>query len=185
MTTLLEKPTYSLDDQIALLDQIREKVIADPLTLDVDYYHSDGGDSHSINGWLEIICTQVSLRTDSYISHLLPDFIDIDQLSNELALEWFKYRCYALKHGDVVKVDEIYGKAYWMDRTGNVFYGHIDIEIARTRAESNHNCFGCVECDNCISCNLCENCQFCEYCDSCIRLIKEKDQINMEYFNLI
>ena len=185
MIATLEKPAYSLDDQIALLDQIREKVIADPLTLDVHYYHSDEGSSHSINGWLETIRPQASLRVDLYVGQLLPDFLDIERLSNELALEWFKYRCYALEHGDVVQVDEIYGEAYWMDRTGNVFYGHIDIETARVRAASNHNCFGCIECDNCISCNLCENCQFCECCDSCIRLTRGKDESSVECSDLI
>jgi hypothetical protein len=107
----MEKPTF--EEQIAILDRAREKILANPESFNMDVWHGKCGTVHCIAGWIQInedpegakkainsIMSGMTGYSDYSVielaSRLVPSFTDVFYWRNkQSALEWLKNRTYA------------------------------------------------------------------------------------------
>ncbi|WP_334069806.1 hypothetical protein [Acinetobacter colistiniresistens] len=136
----VQKPT--LEQQIALLDQIREKILANPEHFNMSSWHSHCGTSHCIAGWAQVLTTQEtdSAKAEDIGRELLPDFAKFFYGKTEYLQKWFEARAYALKHGEVAKAEN----GIWVDAGCNFYNGYLNQEDAEKQAASNNNCMYCT-----------------------------------------
>ncbi len=154
------------ESQIALLDQIREKVMASPEHLDMNSWHSSCGTTHCLAGWAQTLNehpTELD-RAESVGRWLLPDFAKFFHGRTELIKKWLESRAYALDHGKVVRSGNV-----WVDAGCNFYDGTLSQEDAEKMSASNVNCMYCSRCSDCSRCSRCSRCSGCSDCSDCSR----------------
>ena len=159
----VQKPT--LKQQIALLDQIREKILANPEHFNMSSWHSARGTSHCIAGWAQVITTQEveSSRAEDVGRELLPDFSKFFYGRTDYLTKWFEARAYTLKHSEVAKAKD----GVWVDAGCNFYDGNLSQEDAAKQAASNNNCMYCTDCSDCTRCTDCSDCSDCTRFTDC------------------
>ncbi|MEB8381463.1 hypothetical protein NYW84_10485 [Acinetobacter junii] len=140
----VQKPT--LEKQIELLDQIREKILENPEHFNMSSWHSHCGTSHCIAGWAQVLTTQEinSSTAEDVGRELLPDFANFFYGRTGYLRKWFEARAYTLKHGEVAKSGNV-----WVDAECNFYDGNLEQEEAEEQAASNNNCMYCSDCSGC------------------------------------
>ena len=146
----IQQPT--LEQQIELLDKIREKILENPDHFNMHSWHSSCGTSHCIAGWAQVLTTQEteSSEAEDVGRTLLPDFAKFFYGNTGFLKKWFEARAYALKHGEVAKAENV-----WVDAGCNFYGSNLSQEDAAKQAASNNNCMYCTDCARCTDCTRC------------------------------
>ena len=161
----------TIEQQIAVMDGVRERVLADPSKFNMNYWHSECGTTHCMAGWAQVNNSEPlppDIITACEIGNFLaPDFAKFFYGPTEKALIWLRVRGYALAVGEVARDAE---SNLWVDAGANTYAEELTQEKAAEQAASNKNCKYCTDCKyctNCTGCTDCTGCTGCKYCTGC------------------
>lgn len=104
--TLITEPT---PEQIELLDRIRARIMADPASLDMAWWHGDGwspyvrpgdacGTAHCLAGWVQVLATDGAIRrmsAKSAMAAALPCAYHLIFAPDDLVMRYLSERQYA------------------------------------------------------------------------------------------
>lgn len=114
ITNTPETPTNpTLEEQIAIMDKMRDKVLASPDHFDMSHWHSDCGTTHCMGGFIHLDADLKTLpnsvdtqKAESVATFLVPDFAKFFYGSTDKTLAWIRVRGWSLAKGQVAK-DEL------------------------------------------------------------------------------